>query len=205
MSVDMPGSSAPGDVLGDSVKICRAVVDLGAIDDVLRLLHVDLLTRGADAVRLGEWLWAAHWFPHLRHDPLILALADGLPDAWRGGERCDPQILLQFPHTGPEPEVTFHLDREPEWAVDRRYVRIVGIPLSPWRAENGGLCVSSDGGPGGRPVPVELDPGDVVMLAPDAWHSGGINRSGTIRYGVYLRWLASAEAAPASSTAASSD
>ena len=36
---------------------------------------------------------------------------------------------------------------------------------------------------------VELDPGDAVMMSPAVWHSGGINRTGSIRYGVYFRWL----------------
>lgn len=155
------------------------------VDDALRLLHVDLLERGATPDELGQWLWSMHWFPHLNHDARIVALADALPEDWRSGELCDPQILLQFPHVGPEPEVVFHVDQEPDWAGGRRYRRIVGVPLSPWRRENGGLLVQGDGGP----VPVELDPGDAVMFTPDLMHSGGINRSGTIRYGVYFRWL----------------
>ena len=49
------------------------------VDDALRLLHLDLLQRGASAAELGEWLWGAHWFPHLKHAPAITALADALP------------------------------------------------------------------------------------------------------------------------------
>jgi ectoine hydroxylase-related dioxygenase (phytanoyl-CoA dioxygenase family) len=86
---------------------------------------------------------------------------------------------------GSEPEITFHLDQEPDWAQSRRYLRIVGIPLSPWRRENGGLLVEGDDGP----EPVELDPGDAVRMDPDLAHSGGINLTGAIRYGVYFRWL----------------
>jgi ectoine hydroxylase-related dioxygenase (phytanoyl-CoA dioxygenase family) len=36
---------------------------------------------------------------------------------------------------------------------------------------------------------VELDAGDAVLLPPDLPHSGGVNRTGSIRYGVYFRWL----------------
>lgn len=171
----------------DSLRIARAVVPADRIDEALRLLHTDLLEHGASTERLSEWLWGMHWFPHLRHHATIAALADALPADWQTGERADPQILLQFPHTGPEPEVTFHVDQEPDWAGDRRYLRIVGIPLTPWRADNGGLLVRVDG----ETVPVVLDPGDAVMLAPDLEHSGGINRTGGIRYGVYFRWLSS--------------
>jgi ectoine hydroxylase-related dioxygenase (phytanoyl-CoA dioxygenase family) len=59
------------------------------------------------------------------------------------------------------------------------------VPLSPWRRENGGLLVEVDG----APVAVELDPTDVVLLRPDLRHSGGVNRTGSLRYGVYFRWL----------------
>ncbi len=155
------------------------------IDDALRALHLDLLERGADAAEIGGWLWSAHWFPHLVYDPRILALAEGLPADWRTGEPCDPQILLQFPHVGPQPEITYHRDQEPGWARGRRYLRIVGVPLSRWEAANGGLLIRA----GGRPAAVELEPGDAVMMGPEVLHTGGINTSGSIRYGVYFRWL----------------
>lgn len=167
------------------LAIRRRIVPPALIDDALRLLHVDLLERGASPQELGEWLWSVHWFPHLRFDPRILALSSALPEGWVDGELCEPQILLQFPHVGPEPEITFHVDREPEWAQGRRYRRIVGIPLSRWCAANGGLLVQHDG----TATAVELEPGDAVMMAPDLWHSAGINRTGAIRYGVYFRFL----------------
>ena len=168
-------------------RVARGAIPLALVDDVLRVLHLDLLERGAAAKELSEWLWGTHWFPHLRHRDEIMALAGALPADWRTGSLCDPQILLQFPHTGPEPEITFHLDQEPEWAEGRRYLRIAGVPLTPWRSENGGLVVEQDG----APVSVEADPGDAVMMTPDLPHSGGINRTGAIRYGVYFRWLES--------------
>jgi hypothetical protein len=166
-------------------EVACGIVPRAAVDDALRLLHVDLLERGATPDELGEWLWGAHWFPHLKHRDEIVALSSELPDEWRTGTICDPQILLQFPHSGPEPEISYHVDQEPDWAGGRRYLRIVGIPLSPWRRDNGGLLVAGTDGP----LPVELDPGDAVMMSPDLPHSGGVNLTGGIRYGVYFRWL----------------
>lgn len=167
-------------------EVIRGAVPPSALDDALRVLHVDLLERGASAEELSGWLWSAHWFPHLRQRPEILALAEHLPPQWRTGTQCDPQILLQFPHVGPEPEITFHRDQEPAWAAGQSYARIVGVALSRWHRDNGGLLVRRDG----EVEPVELDRGDAVMMTPDLEHSGGINRTGAIRYCVYFRWLA---------------
>ena len=166
-------------------RIARGAIPLDRVDAVLRMIHLDLLERGADAETLGSWLWQTHWFPHLKYRDEVIALAETLPEAWRTGSFCDPQILLQFPHVGPEPEIAFHLDQEPEWAEGRRYVRIVGVPLSPWRKENGGLLVQQ----AAETVPLEVDPGDAVMMTPDLPHSGGVNHTGAIRYGVYFRYL----------------
>jgi hypothetical protein len=178
-------STAATSVPADRLQIARDLVPRRLIDDVLRLIHLDLLEQGADAATLGEWLWNTHWFPHLNWHERVTRLATALPETWRTGEMGDPQILLQFPHVGPEPEITFHTDREPAWAAPRRYLRIVGVPLSPWRRDNGGLLVQHHG----EALPVELDPGDAVMMHPDLPHSGGINRTGSLRYGVYFRWL----------------
>ena len=117
-----------------------------------------------------------------------MALAHALPEKWRGGTLCDPQILLQFPHVGPEPQIVFHLDEEPDWADGRRYERIVGVPLTPWRRQNGALLVKGRrrAGRGGGRSP------DAVMLTPDLLHCGGVNRTGSPRYGVYVRWLQAA-------------
>ena len=173
-------------VTSESFRVQRGAVPPERVDAALRTIHLDLLERGASVGELGEWLWGMHWFPHLTYRDEILALADALPPDWQTGARCDPQILLQFPHVGPEPEITFHLDQEPAWAAGRTYLRIVGVPLSPWRGDNGGLLVETAEGP----APVEADPGDAIMMTPDLPHSGGVNRSGRLRYGVYFRWLA---------------
>jgi|SRR5579875_1119962 len=172
--------------IADGVEVRHGIVPEELTDAALRLLHLDLVTRGASAQELGEWLWSVSWFPHLRADPKISALAQALPAQWRTGEICEPQILLQFPHSGPEPEITFHVDSEPEWAGSRRYERIVGIALSRWDRDNGGLLIER---PDTEPAAVELDPGDAVMMEPWVRHSGGINRTGSIRYAVYFRWL----------------
>jgi hypothetical protein len=167
-------------------EVVRNAVPRERIDAALRLLHVDMLERGIDAGELSEWLWGMHWFPHLRFRDEISALAEALPERWQTGTRCEPQILLQFPHAGDdEPEITYHLDQEPDWADGRRYVRIVGIALSEWTRANGGLVVKAADGA----EPVELAAGDAVMMAPDQLHSGGVNHTGAIRYGVYFRYL----------------
>jgi hypothetical protein len=186
MSATTWQSADAEDLPAGSYEIRRGVVPHELIEGALRVLHVDLLERGAAASELSEWLWGMHWFPHLRHRPEIVALRDALPADWRQGEPCDPQILLQFPHVGEVPPVTFHIDKEPPWAEGRCYARIVGVPLSRWTRENGGLLVELRDG---RAAPVELEPGDAVMMTPDLSHSGGINLTGGIRYGVYFRWL----------------
>jgi len=167
-------------------EVERGAVPRDRVNAALRMLHGDILRRGIDPKELGEWLWAMHWFPHLRFEEEITALAEALPPAWQVGTRCEPQILLQFPHVGETgPEVTFHLDQEPDWAQGRRYARIVGIAISDWTTENGGLVVQTPRGL----EPIELAAGDAVMMTPDLPHSGGVNRTGAIRYGVYWRYL----------------
>lgn len=104
-----------------SFQVRRGIVRQNLIDDVLRLLHIDWLERGHSAQTLGEWLWGMHWFPHLTHRNEILALARSLPTEWQTGKLCDPQILLQCPHVGPEPDIVFHVDEEPHWAQGRQY------------------------------------------------------------------------------------
>lgn len=58
----------------------RAVIPRALIDDALRLLHIDLLRRGASTAELSEWLWGMHRVPHLRQRPPIVALREALPD-----------------------------------------------------------------------------------------------------------------------------
>lgn len=165
------------------LEVGCGVVAPQLVEDPLRLLHVDMLEHGHCADTLSEWLWAMRWFAHLNRRDEILALAHALPEPWQVGTLCDPQILLQFPHIGPEPEIVFHLDEEPAWADGRQYARIVGVPLSPWREESGGLLVEVDG----EAVPVELDHRrGHAAPGPAALRRCG---TGSPRYGVYFRWL----------------
>jgi hypothetical protein len=168
-------------------EVLRARVPIEAVDASLRHLHLDLVQRGASAETIGEWLWAAHWFPHLRWDREIVALVEHLPAGLRKGELCDPQIVLQPPDDGVEAPLESHVDREPEWAHGRNYARIVGIALSPNRASNGGLAVwPLDGG---EVESVELEPGDAVVMHPTLPHASQRNSEGGIRYAVYFRFL----------------
>jgi Phytanoyl-CoA dioxygenase (PhyH) len=176
-------------------EVLRGVVPEGARETVLRHIHRDIGTRGLPQEWLGQWLWSAHWFPHLKWDAQVVGLLEHLPERLRDGELCDPQILLQLPDElpdelpdgGDESELTSHVDQEPEWANGRRYRRIVGVALSRNDRTNGGLVVwPLDGG---DPEPVDLDPGDVLVMDPRLPHSSGYNRTGGIRYCVYFRFL----------------
>jgi ectoine hydroxylase-related dioxygenase (phytanoyl-CoA dioxygenase family) len=169
-------------------EVLRGVVPEAARDAVLRHIHRDVVSRGLPPERLNEWLWSTHWFPHLKWDPQVLALLQHVPEPLRDGELCDPQILLQMPDEGDEIELTSHVDRVPDWAGGRRYVRIVGVALTPCDRRTGGLVVwPLDGG---ACEPVDLEPGDVLVMDPRLPHSSGYNHTGGIRYCVYFRFLA---------------
>lgn len=167
--------------------VLRNAIPEEARDGVLRHIHRDMVERGLPQEWLSEWLWNAHWFPHLRWDAPVTALLGHLPAELRTGELCDPQIVLQMPDEGEPVELEPHVDRTPDWAGGRAYRRIVGVALSPNAQPNGGLVVwPLDGAP---PHPVELDAGDVVVFDPQLPHTSGINRTGGIRYAVYFRFL----------------
>ena len=80
-----------------------------------------------------------------------------------------------------------HVDQEPEWADGRPYAHILGVALTPNRRTNGGLVVWPFDG--SQPEPVELDPGDVLVMEPRLPHASGLNREGALRYVVYFRFL----------------
>lgn len=168
--------------------VLRGAVPAEAVERTLRHLHLDLIRNGAPAETLGRWLWSAHWFPHLKWDPEVVGLLEHLPKELRTGELCDPQILLQPPDDSEDVPLTSHVDAEPEWANGRPYLRIVGVALSPNRRTNGGLLVWPFDG--GGSVPVELEPGDVLVMDPMLPHTSGLNREGALRYAVYFRFLA---------------
>jgi hypothetical protein len=167
--------------------VLRNLVPPDAVQAALRHLHLDLVRRGAPADELGRWLWSVHWFPHLNWDPPITGLAEWLPPELRDGQQCDPQIVLQPPDDCEEQELVPHVDQEPEWAAGRRFLRIVGVALTPASAANGGLQVwPLDGA---EPHALDLAAGDAVVMHPKLPHSSGLNREGAIRYAVYLRFL----------------
>jgi hypothetical protein len=172
----------------------RQVIPQHARDAVKRLMNLELLNDSTQSLR--DYQRSMHWFPGLRWHQDVVALVDHLPHEWKHGVFCEPQLLLHFPHdpTVPEPEITYHLDREPPWAQGRKYVRIVGVALSPWTSASGGVCFPGRvGGRGPRGIDVAFTPtmaaGDVLCIQPDQLHSPGINRTGDIRYAVYFRWL----------------
>jgi Phytanoyl-CoA dioxygenase (PhyH) len=168
-------------------EILRGAIPEAALDRVLRHIHRDIATRGLPQEWLSEWLWNAHWFPHLRWDDEVLALLEHLPPELREGELCDPQILLQMPDEAEELELESHVDREPEWANGRRYARIVGVALTPNTPRTGGLTVwPLDGA---APEALDLQAGDVLVMDPRLPHASGLNRTGAIRYAVYFRFL----------------
>lgn len=167
--------------------VMRGLVPRDAVERALRHLHLDVVRRGLPAEEISTSLWSAHWFPHLKWDPPVAGLVEHLPPELRDGELCDPQIVVQPPDDCEDVELISHVDQEPDWAGGRSYRRIVGIALSPNTAANGGLVVwPFDGRP---PTPLELAPGDVVVMHPRLPHSSGLNREGSIRYAVYFRFL----------------
>jgi hypothetical protein len=173
--------------------VLRQAVPQEAVDAALRHIHLDLVQRGLPAQTLGSWLWSSHWFPHLRWDPPVVALAWHLPEELREGRMCDPQIVLQPPDDDADHPITPHVDHEPEWAAGRSYRTIVGVALTPARAANGALLAWPFDG--GEPEPVELEPGDAVVMHPRLPHASGLNREGSIRYAVYFRFLEADETA----------
>jgi hypothetical protein len=169
-------------------EVLRDVVPTEERDAALRHIHRDILVHGLPPDRVSEWLWNTHWFPHLKWDAEVVGLLKHLPEGLREGELCDPQIVLHLPDETLEDGLTSHVDQLPEWADGRPYLRIVGVALSPNDRRHGGLVVWPLGG--GDSEPVDLDPGDVLVMDPQLPHSSSYNRSGEIRYCVYFRFLA---------------
>ncbi|MFL5929160.1 MAG: phytanoyl-CoA dioxygenase family protein [Gaiellaceae bacterium] len=176
-------------------EVLRGVVPEAARQSALRHIHRDVVARGLPPEWLADWLWSTHWFPHLKWDAPVVGLLEHLPEQLRDGELCDPQILLQMPDDGEAQEPTSHVDRVPDWANGRAYLRIVGVALSRNDRRNGGLLVwPLDGG---NQEPVDLEPGDVLVMDPRLPHSSSYNSTGDIRYCVYFRFLEREPAAAA--------
>lgn len=165
----------------------RNVLDPNLIQDALRHIHLDIITRGLDPVSLKKYQEEANWFPHLRWSTPMLhlqaAVHEHLPVS-REEIPCDPQIVLQFPHVGEAGAVSYHVDREPDWAVSDglRYSRVAGVPLTPSTPANGGVRFK-------YARYYTLNPGDIIEFSADEPHSAGYNMTGEVRYAVYFRWV----------------
>ena len=170
-----------------SYELLHGAVPLDAVDRALRHIHLDLAQRGLPPEWLADWLWTAHWFPHLKWDEPITALLEHLPERLRSGELCDPQLVVQPPDAADDVELEPHVDREPDWAEGRRYLRIVGVALTRNHAGNGGLVLWPEEGE--EPESPDLAPGDVIVMDPGLPHTSGLNREGGLRYSAYFRFL----------------
>jgi hypothetical protein len=146
-TIDVEAATVADQLGTRGYAVLRDTVPAAAREEALRLIHLDVVRNGLPADRVGEWVWSAHWFPHLKWAPPVVALFTHLPAELRDGELCDPQILLQPPDDSEDQPLVSHVDEEPEWAAGRRYLRIVGIALSRGYAGNGG---SSSGHSTGR-------------------------------------------------------
>jgi hypothetical protein len=174
-------------VAADGYAVLRRAVPDDAVDLALRRVHLEIARAGLTLDQIAEYHEVKVWFPHLRWEPEIVAVAEHLPPALRRGTLCDPQILLHLPDEAAEWPLEPHLDATPPWAHGRPYRMILGVALSPGGRGNGGLVIWPFGGDG--PLPVDLDTGDVVAMHPELPHCGTLNSGGTIRYAVYYRYL----------------
>jgi hypothetical protein len=193
-AVDAALSSGPGFV------VWRRIIPPDLIEQALRVLNLEIVRNGPtpeEIVRCAR----STFFPHLRWEPGILALRGPVDDLLRprpDEQWADSQLLLRFPDEAEEWPLTPHVDEAPPWADGRPYRAVVGVPLSPSRASDGCLIVwpGSHVARPGDPLPLELEPGDVVAMHPELQHTGTLNRGGNIRYVAYFRLLAAAPADP---------
>lgn len=170
-------------------NVYHGIIADSLIQGALRLINRDIFRRGLLPDEVAHYYTDSAWFPWLREEPEIIAIERALPSLLRTGELTEPQILLHLPDAVNDhwPLVT-HVDKEPAWAGDRKYKRIVGVALTRSHIEDGGLMVEPLDGSGGLRA-VELDPGDVICFNPLLPHTSGMNRRGTIRYALYFRYL----------------
>lgn len=175
---------------GNKFVVLERVIPEEAIDRALRLLNLEVVNWGLTKEQFDEWHQTKSWFPTLRHFEQITSLADYIPDEYKIGTMAEPQILLHYPDEAEEWDIKPHQDEEPPWAVNQHYSKIIGVALTENTPEMGGLSIwDSDEPTEGEELPVNLQPGDVVVFEPDAWHKSGLNRTGKIRYMIYFRYL----------------
>lgn len=151
---------------------------------VMRMLLLDIADYGISAREIEWWREAACWFPHRRDSVEVENLRDCLPDELRSGVCCEPQILWHLPERY-EGELWPHVDQEPPWAEGRKYIRIVGVALTPQTRSNGAIRLHTDKGI----VVPEMKVGEILVMDPKLPHTRGINYSGQLRAMVYFRFL----------------
>lgn len=171
----------------------RSLIDPAAVDAALRVINLGFAQHGVTTQQIADWSTTT-WFPHLRWEPALLSLQAILDERLpgRSGEQwADTQIVVRLPDQAQTWPLTPHVDGVPEWAVDRRYRFIAGVALTRWSEQHGSVAVwpGSHRGEANAPLVLTLDPGDVVLLHHELQHSSTLNRSGAIRYAVYLRRL----------------
>jgi hypothetical protein len=179
----------------DGYTVGRAVVGPKARAAALRRLNLDIRIHGLSPAEIDQ-CQRTTFFPHLRWEPEIWSL---LPEGaaellgWEeGDEWAEPQILLRFPDPDQPWPLEPHVDQPPEWAAGRPYRGIVGVALTASGPYEGSPQVWPGSHRGGKagPVPVPLEPGDVLVMHPQLAHSGSLNLGYRVRYAVYFRLLA---------------
>jgi hypothetical protein len=175
-----------------SWSVRRTVVGLRAVEHLRRRLWLEVVRCGLTVEDMRRFHAEKCWWPSLRNEPEVAALERQLPDDLRDGQLCEPQLLLHFPDEADEWPITPHVDVPPPWANGRPYLRIVAVPLTDWHDLNGTVRFWR----GDTASPVALRPGDVCVFDGTTPHSGGLNRSGDVRVGVYYRYLTLAARSP---------
>ncbi len=183
----------------DGVVVLGSAVPVHRIQSATRLLNLEIARHGIDPHQLPQWQQST-FFPHLRWNKEVWDLLPGLAvrlirrsqdDEW-----AEAQLLLKFPDEAESWPLEPHVDEVPAWAPTSRYRGIIGVPLTSAGSQDGCLHVwpGSHRGMETSPVPVVVEPGDVVVMHPQLGHSGGLNRGPSIRMAVYFRLLASGAA-----------
>lgn len=167
--------------------ILETCLQYDLIRNVLKTIHRDLFKDGISAREIYWFKKEACWFPALRDHADINALRESLPEWAKEGVPCEPQILIS-PPTDAVGEPWSHIDQEPPWANGRTYKAIVGVPLTPFNEETGGVVFWPFDLDGARVTP-KLEAGEAFVMHPKLPHSGGFNLSGLPRYAVYFRFL----------------
>lgn len=180
----------------DGFVVLPAAVAADRVQAATRLLNLEIARHGIDPMQLLRWQQST-FFPHLRWSKeiwdLLPSVAESLirrapDDGW-----AESQLLLKFPDEAESWPLEPHVDEVPAWAPGSRYRGIIGVALTSAAPEDGCLHAwpGSHCGFGATPVPVPVEPGDVVVMHPQLGHSGGLNRGASIRMAVYFRLLAS--------------